>query len=54
MSHKCKIPPFGYKVIHGSVGLVIQGYIMNVMPHGLEKRSHLLPLGVDVQSTYAT
>ena len=26
---------------------------MNVMTHGLEKRSPLLPLGVDVQSTYA-
>ena len=54
VSHKCKIPPFGHKVIHGSVGLVLQGYRMNVMTHGLEKRSPLLPLGVDVQSTYAT
>ena len=27
---------------------------MNVMTHGLEKRSPLLPLGVDVQSAYAT
>ena len=27
---------------------------MNVMTHGLEKRSPLLPLGIDVQSTYAT
>ena len=27
---------------------------MNVMTHGLEKRLPLLPLGVDVQSTYAT
>ena len=52
--HKCKIPPFGHKVIHGSVGLVLQGYRMNVMTHGLEKRSSLLPLGVDVQSAYAT
>ena len=25
---------------------------MNVMTHGLEKRLPLLPLGVDVQSTY--
>ena len=25
---------------------------MNVMTHGLEKRSPLLPLGVDVQSAY--
>ena len=53
VSHKCKIPPFGHKVIHSSVGLVLQGYRMNVMTHGLEKRSPLLPLGVDVQSTYA-
>ena len=27
---------------------------MNVMTHGLEKRSPLLPLRVDVQSAYAT
>ena len=47
VSHKCKIPPFSHKVIHGSVGLVLQGYRMNVMTHGLEKRSPLLPLGVD-------
>ena len=53
VSHKCKIPPFGHKVIHGSIGLLLQGYRMNVMTHGLEKRSPLLPLGVDVQSTYA-
>ena len=54
VSHKCKIPPFGHKVIHGSVGLVLQGYRMNVMTLGLEKRSPLLPLRVDIQSTYAT
>ena len=53
VSHKCKVPPFGHKVIHGSVGLVLQGYRMNVMIHGLEKRSPLLPLGIDVQSAYA-
>ena len=53
VSHKCKIPPFSHKVIHGSVGLVLQGYRMNVMTHGLEKRSLLLPLGVDIQSAYA-
>ena len=41
VGHKCKVPPFGHKVIHGSVGLVLQGYRMNVMTHGLEKR---LPL----------
>ena len=54
MSHKCKISPFGHKVIHGSVGLVLQGYRMNVMTHGLEKRSPLLPLRVDVHRAYAT
>ena len=54
VSHKCKVPPFGHKVIHGSVGLVLQGYRMNVMTHGLEKRSPLLPLGIDIQSTYVT
>ena len=54
MSHKCKVPPFGHKVIHGSVSLVLQGYRMNMMTHGLEKRSPLLPLGIDVQNAYAT
>ena len=54
MSHKCKVTPFGHKVIHGSVSLVLQGYRMNVMTHGLEKRSPLLPFGIDVQSAYAT
>ena len=52
VSHKCKVPLA--IVIHGSVGLVLQGYRMNVMTHGLEKRSPLLPLEIDVQSTYAT
>ena len=54
VSHKCKVPPFSHKVIHSSVNLVLQGYRMNVMTHGLEKRSPLLPLGIDVQSAYAT
>ena len=54
VSHKCKVSPFGHKVIHCSVSLVLQGYRMNVMTHGLEKRSPLLPLGIDVQSAYAT
>ena len=53
VSHKCKIPPFGHKVIHGGVGLVLQGYRMNVMTHGLEKRSPLLPHRIDIQSAYA-
>ena len=54
VSHKCKVPPFSHKVIHGSVGLVLQGYKMNVMTHGLEKRSPLLPLRIDIQSAYTT
>ena len=54
VSHKCKVPLFSHKVIHSSVSLVLQGYRMNVMTHGLEKRSPLLPLGIDVQSAYAT
>ena len=54
VSHKCKVTPFGHKIIHGSVGLVLQGYRMNVMTHGLEKRSPLLPLRIDIQSAYAT
>ena len=35
------------------MGLVLQGYRMNVMTHGLEKRLPLLPLGIDIQSAYA-
>ena len=53
VSHKCRVPPFGHKVIHGSVSLVLQGYRMNVMTHGLKKRSSSLPLGIDMQSAYA-
>ena len=54
VTSKCVVPPFGHKVIHGRVGLVLQGYKMNVMTHGLEKRSPLLPLGLEVQSAYPT
>ena len=54
VTSKCMVPPFSYKVIHGRVGLVLQRYKMNVMTHGLEKRSPLLPLGLEVQSAYAT
>ena len=54
VTSKCMVPPFGHKVIHSRVGLVLQGYKMNVMTHGLEKRSPLLPLGLEVQSAYAT
>ena len=54
VASKCTIPPFGHKAIHGKVNLVLYGYNMNVMTHGLEKRSPSLPLGIDVQTVYAT
>ena len=54
VASKCTVPPFGHKAIHGKVNLVLHGYKMNVMIHGLEKRSPSLPLGIDVQTVYAT
>ena len=54
VASKCTVPPFGYKVIHGKVNLVLHGCRLNVMTHGLEKRSPSLPLGIDVQTAYAT
>ena len=54
MASKCTVPPFGHKVIHGKVNLVLHGCRLNVMTHGLEKRSPSLPLGIDVQTAYAT
>ena len=54
VTSKCIIPPFGHKAIHGKVNLVLHGYKMNVMTHGLEKRSPSLPLGIYVQTVYAT
>ena len=54
VASKCTIPPFGHKAIHGKVSLVLHGYKMNVMTHGLEKWSPSLPLGIDVQTIYAT
>ena len=54
VSDKCEVPPFGHKVIHGKVDLTLFGCIMNVMTHGLERRSPRLPLGIEVQTTYAT
>ena len=54
VTSKCTIPPFGHKAIHGKVNLVLHGYKMNVMTHGLEKQSPSLPLGIDVQTVYAT
>ena len=54
VASKCTVPPFGHKAIHGKVNLVLHGYKMNVMTHGLEKMSPSLPLGIDVQTVYAT
>ena len=51
---RVQIPPFGHKIIHGRTGLRLQGCNMNVMTHGLERRSPQLPLGVEVSNTYAT
>ena len=54
VSSKVHIPPFGCKAIQGRSGLFLLGYKLNVMTHGLEKRSPQLPLGVEVLSSYAT
>ena len=54
VASKCTVPSFGHKAIHGKVNLILHGYKMNVMTHGLEKWSPSLPLGVDVQMVYAT
>ena len=54
VASKCTVPPFGHKATHGKVNLVLHGYKMNVMTHGLEKLSPSLPLGIDVQTVYAT
>ena len=54
VASKCTVPPFGHKVIHGKVNLVLHGCRLNVITHGLEKRSPSLPLGIDVQNVYAT
>ena len=54
VASKCTVPPFGHKAIHGKVNLVLHGYKMNVITHGLEKRSPSLPLGIDVWTVYAT
>ena len=54
VANKCTVPPFGHKVIHGKVSLVLHGCRLNVMTHGLENRSPSLPLGIDVQTAYST
>ena len=52
VTSRCIVPPFGHKAIHGN--LILHGYKMNVMTHGLEKRLPSLPLGIDVQTVYTT
>ena len=54
VASKCTVPPFGHKVIHGRVNLVLHGCKLNVMTHGLEKRSPALTLGIDMQTAYST
>ena len=54
VASKCTVPPFGHKAIHGKVNLILHGYKINVMTHSLEKRLPSLPLGIDVQTVYAT
>ena len=54
VASKCTVPLFGHKVIHGRVNLVLHGCRLNMMTHGLEKRSPSLPLGIDVQTAYST
>ena len=54
VSSKFQISPFGCNAIHGKTGLLLMGYKLNVMTHGLEKKSPQLPLGVKVLSSYAT
>ena len=54
VASKCTVPPFGHKVIHGKVNLVLHGCRLNVMTHWLEKRSPSLPLEIDMQTAYTT
>ena len=37
VTSKCTVPLFGHKAIHGKVNVILHGYKMNVMTHGLEK-----------------
>ena len=54
VSSKFQIPPFGYKAIHGRTGLLLMGYKLNMMTHGLEKKSPQILFGVEVLSSYST
>ena len=36
VASKCTVPPFGHKVTHGKVNLVLHGCRLNMMTHGKE------------------
>ena len=54
VASKCTVPLFGHKAIHGKANLILHDYKMHMITHGLEKWSPSLPLGIDVQTVYAT
>ena len=54
VTSKGTVPSFGHKAIHEKVNLILHGYKMNMMTHGLEKRLPSLPPGIDVQTVYTT
>ena len=54
VASKCTVPPFGHKVSMVRLTWSYIGCRLNVMTHGLEKRSPSLPLGIDVQTAYTT
>ena len=45
VASKCTVPPFGHKVIHGKVNLVLHGCKLNVMTHGWRRDRLLSPWG---------
>ena len=54
VASKCTVPPFGHKAIHGKVNLVLHGYKNERDDSWAGERSPSLPLGIDVQTVYAT
>ena len=38
-SSKVQVLPLGHKIVHERTTLILDGYKMNIMTHGLEKRS---------------
>ena len=53
-SSKVQVAPFRHKIIQRKTGLILQGYKMDIMTHGWEKKSPQLPLGIEVLYSYAT